>query len=104
MRDRGSKRARDRQTRLQGRRHVPLSRRQQNAADVAESQAMAADALAFIKREREADEAPEPPERVILDPDKGDGGDNGGPPKPDDSEQGAAADTGEAGTSSEAEP
>lgn len=114
---RGSNQAARRQERLQGRRVVPLNRRQRNEADAAEAKAMAADALAHIKRERAADEAEanapcddcnspkgEPHRRGCIwdtSPDKGDGGDNGGP---SDSEQSAAADTSAAGASGEADP
>lgn len=116
---RGSNQAARRQERLQGRRVIPLNRRQRNEADAAEAKAMAADALAHIKRERAADEAQdaapcddcnspkgEPHRRgCIWDTSPDDkGGDNGGPPKPDDSEQGASADTGAAGASGEADP
>ncbi len=107
MGKRGQHIARDRQRRLQGRRVVGLSRRQQLDADAAEAKAMAADALAHIKRERAADEAEalDPPARtgdnaVLVDPPGGEGGEGNGT----DTEQGTAADTEPPSASGEADP
>ena len=76
---------------MQGRRVIPLSRRQINERDAREASAVAADYLADLKRDR-GEDAQDAAERAIIDADddngEGDHDDNGGetgaPDKPSD--------------------